>query len=245
MPDMIGGFSFNGIHCREFNLVGKSIKRPMLPPAKVRRVEIPGSSGSYDFDDLEYELRPITTQLAYIGDDYYELRSRARRIAAWLSQPIWRKLIMDDERDKYYLAKVTGELDLETLWQLGRVDVAFDCQPFAYSIEDVVFEGLGTVVHPGTRRIDFHAPQGSKFTIEADTAKQSSFTVGTRILEYDGTAGHLVIDSVNMEVTLNNSNVFNKISGDIDRFFTLNPGENEIGATGVSNVVTTFTPLWL
>ncbi len=152
---------------------------------------------------------------------------------------------MDDEQDKYYLAKVTNELDLETLWELGTVDIQFDCQPFAYSVEDVVFSGAGMVVHPGTRRIDYHAPQGSKFIIEADTERTSSFTVGNQILEYKGTAGRLVIDSVNMKATLNDANVFSKLSGDIDLFFTLNPGENVIGFTGASNVVTTFTPLWL
>jgi hypothetical protein len=72
-------------------------------------------------------------RIVYVGSDYFELRSHAREIAAWLSSDKFEKLIFDDEPNKYYIAQVSEELDLLTFFESGIIDVVFDCQPFAYS----------------------------------------------------------------------------------------------------------------
>ena len=174
---MIGEFTFNNVASSTFKLVCKSVKRPLLPQAKTRRVELPGSSGAYDFDGVEYGLRSITMKIQYIGTSFEELRTRARSIAAWLSTAGGAQLMINDEPDKYYLARVTSEIDLETLFEMGSADVQFDCQPFALSTTWKTYTTMATGAkdfvfnNPGTRRIECRSPYGSKFKIEVNKQK--------------------------------------------------------------------------
>ena len=167
---MVGSFKFNSTESSTYGLICKSVKRPLLPAAKVRRIETENSSGAYDVDDesVDYGLRPLTMKIQYIGTSYEELRTKARSIAAWLSCRTWAPLQIHDEDDKYYLAKVTDAIDLNTLWESGSADVVFDCQPFAYSTTEVTATGVGNVTftNPGTREINYKSPPGSKFQIK-------------------------------------------------------------------------------
>lgn len=255
---MIGAFIFNEVESSIFNLVCKSVKRPLLPAAKVRRVELTGISGVYDFDDegTEYEMRSLTMKIQYIGTSYEELRTRARNIAAWLSTITWAKLRIHDEDDKYYLAKVTSEIDLESLWESGTADIEFDCQPFAYSVMEVShpFAVTGAIneefAHPGTRLINYKSPYGSKFLIKVNGLWTTlSLGLNGKTLTYN-TAGNglLIVDNIEMECTLGGANVFDNLGGDIDTFLKVIPGVNTlaVGGTGLNATITVeFIPLWL
>lgn len=251
MGVLIGGFTFDGVNTSQFKLVGRSVKRPLLPAKRQKRLELAGVSGAYDFPGSGYSLREITMRIAYIGDNYHELRARARDIAAWLAQDDFCRLIMDDEPDKYYLAKVTSALDLQSLWQSGTVDVSFDCQPFAYSVEEqsVSLPAAGGIItNPGTRAVDFKSPHGSKFLITiANHGANVSLTMGGAVLSYSGSAsGVLVFDNVEMTVTLGGANVFNALGGSIDTFFKMEPGANNLQVTGASGtVIVQYIPMWL
>jgi len=255
---MIGAFIFNEVESSTFNLVCKSVKRPLLPAVKVRRVELTGISGVYDFDDegTEYSMRPLTMKIQYIGTSYEELRTRARSIAAWLSTNTWAKLRIHDEDDKYYLAKVTSEIDLESLWESGTADIEFDCQPFAYSVMEVShpFAVTGAdseeFTHPGTRLINYKSPYGSKFLIKINGLWTTlSLGLNGKTLTYNTAgSGLLAIDNVEMECTLDNVNVFDNLGGDIDTFLKVIPGINTltVGGTGLNATITVeFIPLWL
>jgi predicted phage tail component-like protein len=256
---MVGRFQFNDIESDDFDLVCKSIKRPLLPAVKVKRVELSGLSGVYDFeDDHEYSLRPIRMRIAYIGDDYEELRTRARDIAAWLSTSTWAKLIIHDEPDKYYLAKVTEELDLRTLFEGGFVELAFDCQPFAYSVNEevVIFEAVAEkaeeFTNPGTRRINYKSPQGSKFLIKVTgTWTDLNLALNGKTLYYTEAkagAGTVIFDNIEMETTLGGVNKFTVIGGDFDTFLHIIPGKNTLTVNGTAidvEVTVEYIPLWL
>lgn len=255
---MIGSFSFNNIESSSFNLVCKSVKRPLLPAKKVNRTEKVGASGVYDFDDNEYSLRIVTMKIAYIGTSYEELRTRARSLAAWLSTDSWVRLIIHDEPDKYYLAKVTNEITLEHLWESGTADVVFDCQPFAYSLNEVEVNRSAltsaTVINftnPGTRRTNFKSPPGSKYLITVVGSWLTlNFSSNGKTITYSksGTSEELVLDSVDMTVSQNGSNTFNFLTGDVDTFLSIIPGSNSltIGGTGLSiDVEISYIPLWI
>lgn len=253
---MIGAFNFNNIESSAYSLVCKSVKRPLLPAVKVRRIEPVGVSGVYDFDENEYAMRTVNMGVAYVGTDYTELRTRARSIAAWLSVGAWSKLIINDEPDKYYLAKVTDEINLKGLWEAGIAEITFDCQPFAYSVtevvESVVLAAPGTkaFTNLGTRVINRKSPQGSKFTIEvAGSWTTLSLAMNGKTLNYPvaGT-GTLVVDNVEMEAYLDAVNKYGVVTGDVDTFLSLIPGANTltVGGTGINATVTIkYIPLWL
>jgi len=252
---MIGSFNFNTVESSYYSLVCKSVKRPLLPAVKVKRIELPGTSGAYDFPGNEYSLRTVTMKIAYIGTSYQELRSRARSIAAWLSTSTWAKLILNDEPDKYYLARVTNDIDLDSLWESGTADVVFDCQPFAYAVTDQEpsFIISGTTVcnftNPGTRVINNNSPQGSKFKIEvAGTFTDMALTINGKSLIYgEPINGFLVIDNIEMTAFLGSTNKFSVLSGAIDTFLSINAGANAltIGGTTLNVTMTVkYTPLW-
>ena len=255
---MIGSFIFNEIESSTFNLVCKSVKRPLLPAVKLRRVELSGISGVYDFDDdsNEYSMRPLVMKIQYIGTSYEELRSRARSIAAWLSTSTWAKLRIHDEDDKYYLAKVTGEIDLDSLWESGTADIEFDCQPFAYSVAEEVknFEVDGLTNHaftnPGNRLINYKSPQGSKSKITIVGAWTTlSVSMNGKTLGYpEAGNGTLIFDNIEMECTLGGVNKFSVLTGDVDTFLKIIPEDNTltINGTGLDlDVTVEYIPLWI
>lgn len=266
---MIGSFLFNGVDSESFKLVCKSVSRPLLPAVKTRRVELPGISGVYDLDvngvDYEYEMRTITMKIQYIGTSYQELRTRARSLASWLSTQTWGQLIINDETDKYYLAKVTSGVDMEALYESGSADISFDCQPFAYSVTEEILEfiasddqlnnGLGEFTNPGTRSINFKSPPGSRLYISIDgvwnATPESPLTIAindTMIQYTEGAMGILTIDGIEMEVKLDNVNVFNYVMGDVSKFLKIKPGLNEIVVVSsmiAATVTVRYIPLWL
>lgn len=130
------GFIFGAYHSfNDLKVVAKSVSRPLLPAKRRREIIVPGRNGSYNFSEEDYENRPITVELQYVGNSFIDLRSHARKIAKWLSQEEYSLLTFDDETDKYYLAKVYEEVDLklvEKLVSFGSATVTFNCQPFAF-----------------------------------------------------------------------------------------------------------------
>lgn len=255
---MIGRFQFNGIESDDYNLVCKSIKRTLLPAVKLKRFESSNTSGVCDIDDNEYSIRTITMRITYIGTSYEELRSRARQIAAWLSTSTWATLIIHDEPDKYYLAKITNEIDLGSIWEAGEAEIEFDCQPFAYSVAEVtsVFESITGAYtckfeNLGTRLINYKSPFGSKSSITIEGSWSTlSLSMNGATITYDTaiTSGKLILDNIEMEATINGSNAFNLLDGDLDKFLGIIAGDNDlvIGGTDLSiDVTVNFIPLWI
>jgi predicted phage tail component-like protein len=255
---MIGEFTFNSVASGDFGLVCKSVKRPLLPAAKVKRVDLSSTSGAYDFTDNEYSLRLVTMRIAYIGTSFEEMRSRARDIAAWLSTSTWAKLVINDEPDKYYLAKVTDEIDLTSMWEAGEAEINFDCQPFAYSVdeeeelyEDITSQHVCEFTNPGTREINYRSPQGSKSLITITGSWSSlSFAMNGKTLTYGHSASSktLIIDNILMEATLDGSNVFGYLGGSLDDFLPIIPGANSLTVNGTGlniDVTVTYIPLWI
>lgn len=254
---MIGSFTLNGTDSEDFSIVAKSVKRPLLPAMKVKRVDINGLSGAYDFDDDEYSLRKITMKIQFIGTSFAELRSRARTIAAWLATTTWQQLIINDETDKYYLVKITSEIDLKSLFELGTADVSFDCQPFAFSVTEETENWTFTTgdavyfTNPGTRRINYKSPEGSKSLLTI-TGSFSALTVtmGGKTLTFADpiSSETITIDSIEMEIEKDSVNIFNDVTGAIDTFFTIVPGSNAliIGGSAINvDITLEYIPLWM
>ena len=166
-------------------------------------------------------------------------------------------MIINDEPDKYYLARVTSETELTSLFESGSADISFDCQPFAYSVDETVETTTATGVkdlvfnHEGTRLINFKSPQGSKSLITV-TGTWTTLTLGMNgnSLTYgaSGAGSTLIVDNVKMEVTKDAANGFVNLTGDIDKFLKILPGENTltIGGTGLNiSIEVRFIPMWI
>ena len=275
----IGKFEFNSIESDEFDLVCSSVQRPVRPTLRTRYSEIADKHGAIDHGGNKYAPRPLKMHISYIGTNYLELRSRAREIRAWLSTEEWSPLIINDEPDKYYLARVYDLIDIDTFQRLGQCDITFLCQPFAYAITDTsydptweeadftwltdmpwimsdmyMFSATGTTAldfdNPGTREISNDAPEGSKFKIEiAGSWTTLSLSLNGKTITYsEAGSGTLVIDNIEMDVTLGGVNKLDVVTGDLDSFLSVMPGTNTIsvGGTGISiSVQLDFIPMWI
>lgn len=131
---MIGAFTYKGVSSSTFNLVCKSVKRPLLAALKSNVIKIPGSSNVYDPGGSNYDLMNLTMKIQYLGTNFYELRTRAQAIANWLRGGTWGKLFITGEPG-YYVCKIEEEIDLDTIVDQtpsGEADITFVCLPFLY-----------------------------------------------------------------------------------------------------------------
>jgi len=188
------GFEYKGIDSSIYGIICKSVSRPLLPAVRMRTAIINGRSGVYDFGGGDYETRQITMHIFYAQSNLYGLRAKSREISAWLSSSTWARLIIGDEPDKYYAARVVNGVDFKSLLATGEADITFECQPFAYMATDTgndptweeadfpwitnipwnmvrsyQFTATGTknftFDNPGTQEIGCNSPQGSKFNL--------------------------------------------------------------------------------
>lgn len=130
------GFTFRNKHSSLFKIGARSVDRSVIPAKRRKQFVIPGRDGTLDFGDDTYDNRPIVLQIGLVKNaNFEELRQSARDIAQWLSgQGL---LIFDDEKDKAYQAKLyeyVGIDQVETM-AAGKLEIVFECQPFAESLE--------------------------------------------------------------------------------------------------------------
>jgi predicted phage tail component-like protein len=165
------GFSYNGIHGSTYEIVARSVDRVLLPALRSKQLEIPGRHGTYDFGENTYANRIVSVSLEYVGESFTELRTRAREISAWLTGVNGAKrLIFDDEPDKYYMAKIYNQMALSNIFKQGKTEAAFECEPFAYSV--TLFTDTASVT-----------ASGSTLTVSSSGTIDTPFTV---ILQNNG-----------------------------------------------------------
>ncbi|MBC9783552.1 phage tail family protein [Heliobacterium chlorum] len=243
------GFRFDGIHSDELGLNVQAIQDPILPPTRDYEVQVPGMDGAYDFG-CDFDKRPITVRLCYKEESRQNIRLLSRRIAAWINpKKGQRTLVLDDEPEKQYKARILGTIDAEYLlnpyMELPLTFVAFD--PFAIMSYDVILESdvllnsdirldgdeykfsvdpitgpmSRTIVNPGTYPINPIIRIGGTFT-----ELRLSTNMKTLICRGEG---NLEIDCQKMTATKDGQNAINLIDGD---FLALEPGENAITVDG-------------
>lgn len=258
---MTGSFSFNGINSESFGLICKSVKRPLLPAVKVSSNDSKGTSGIHDRAETEYDSRQISMKIQFKEDSFEDLRIKARQIAAWLSSSTRKKLIINDEPDKYYLGKIVEDTDLNFIVErlsAGSADLVFVCQPYAYALSpnSYVFTSSDlpecSFVNDGTRVIDYKASKGSTSIIKV-VGSWTQLTLSMNnysIIHTKATTNQeLQINNIELEGDLGGLNCVDDLDGDIDDFLPIIPGSNTLYVTGqdlvISSITIEFIKLWI
>lgn len=147
--------TFNDTTSEEMGVYWHSADRTLLPMRRVIRYEVPGRDGYYEYGlEGSFDNRVIIGTISFMGDnrDLPTLREKARKVAHWLSNSA--PLVFSDEPDKYYWAKVIDAVPFEQLARTGRCMVAFDCRPFAESINLSEHTAEITLPHTETVTVD-------------------------------------------------------------------------------------------
>ena len=152
---MAGGFKLGGIDASDFGirlLQGTEIN--ILPETRDMIGTIPGMHGAYDFGAV-MDVRNFELKCAMIGArSPEELQQRIRRFVQHLvdanGHPRTLTLVFDEEPDKTYYVRYSGNLPLEQIVNIGTFTLpltAFD--PHAYGseqeVEQIITTSLSTI----------------------------------------------------------------------------------------------------
>ncbi len=244
---MANGFTFGGYHSDQFSILMNEKRIPILPPTKEHFETIPGKDGVWDFG-TQYEKRPIEIDCTVLAADKADLKTKVRDLAGVLNPREGAKeLIFDDEPDKLYYARFSGQLPLDQIGAFGTFTLTLVCpDPFVYSASEEVRSGSdtiwatnnGTFVARPVLEITTNGGDGSVTVTHPDSSTQ------TLTFESSAPSGVYVVNCKEMTITKDGTAAYQYLSGD---FFELHPGTNKIAITGtnITDVQVTFRHTWL
>jgi predicted phage tail component-like protein len=123
----MGGFTFDGIHSSVYGIKAKII-RNLAPSTRDKEDDVPGRDGTWYFG-TDLGKGQLEVECVAKGTSRAEFLSKVRQIAAWINPKKGeRKLISDDEPDKWCMARYSGSIPLDQLVKAGKFTL-----PFAYS----------------------------------------------------------------------------------------------------------------
>ena len=130
---------FYGVHLDEVQMpdfvkvVG--IQHSILPPVSQNTVEISGRAGAYDFGN-EIGTREITLDILVVAEEENVMPQLLEQFGAWLYHSEAKKLVLGDNPNRYYMAKVTGDSNIKESFLVGEGSITFTCSdPYIYGME--------------------------------------------------------------------------------------------------------------
>jgi phage-related protein len=229
-------------------LVIENVSRQITPGIRDSYRDVPGRSGSLLFTEAAGD-RSISVRFAAVGDDSATRRVAVREAAALVYGDGLgrRKLVVSDETDRFYWAKLAAPILAEELLARGRFDVDFRTSPYALataiSTDTVVGNGsIVIAVAPGFA--SFFEPS---IEVEANVSLAGGFTldVDGRAIVYSGAmalGAKVTISTISTTVTTGADGdaeldgtfvgadlAMTSVSGD---FPLLTAGTNTVTATG-------------
>ena len=150
---------FNNIDFTEYFIV-ENISRSVLPPISTRTAKISGKVGNR-FIKNELGSLNIDVSIRVIAKDRKDLQEKTRDLATKLHTDELKKLYLDDEPERYYLAILTGNTDVKKIGMTGATILSFYCpDPLCYDetkIENITSSDIlnsGTYETTGTITVE-------------------------------------------------------------------------------------------
>lgn len=222
--------NFKGIDSSTFGL--KVRKRPPICQTEIKneKIEIPGRDGYLIYTDNTRKGFTIPVEFFFNSDNYTE---NIRGIKEWLCGE--GNLIFSDEPDKYYKAAVYSAFNIEiALQKLGQFIVLFDCQPYAYAINNNVI----TLTTPGNINNPGNIESQPKITIYGQG--NITLNINDKVIQLTDIVDSITIDSELFDCYKGDELKNNCMTGE---FPTLKVGENSISWTGEVNKIE-IIPNW-
>lgn len=122
-------FVFDNVDAREtYGIIVERAHRPLFAKLREREMDAPFISGTIDFG-AKYRDNQIIKVIC--GSATIFTRAQVREIAYWLSAKA--NLSFWDEVDKYYVARIYEDTDIEDLLTgVKKFTLPFKCHPCAY-----------------------------------------------------------------------------------------------------------------
>ncbi len=240
------GFTLNGVHSDALfvQMAGKNV--PLLPPLKENFENIAGKDGAWDFG-VEYDARPIEIDCVILADSTADLKVKLRSLIGYLNPRLGaRALVFDDEPDKQYYARLTGQLPLEQIGAFGSFTLQLICpDPFTYSTIEKTVSGSTTLNLSNSGTYYAYPTLTITHGGGAGTLSLSRIDGVTQELTFSGSApaGDYLVDCKEGTITKDGAGAYQHLSGE---FFGFPGGSNTLTVSGgITNVDVKFRDTWL
>lgn len=115
------------------DVIFTSVRRPFRATVRDEYVEVPGRESSWLFTqpagDGEIEIDFII-----VASSNADRRAAVRSLAAWTRTPTRAPMVIDDETDRFWWAKLDSESGISEAINLGRGTLNFRCLPYAEAV---------------------------------------------------------------------------------------------------------------
>lgn len=125
----------------------QTVRRPFVGGVRDVYVEVPGRESAWLFAEEPGDAT-ITMECAIVGASNTARRAAVRNLAAWASKRGRKALIIDDEPDRLWWAKLASPPDVQEAINWGRFSLEWRCQPYAeaVAVSSAALTGLSTGV---------------------------------------------------------------------------------------------------
>ena len=223
-------FNFLDKNCNDFGIVVEKYPSLFIPVKTFEKVNIAGN------DKAEYRegiYEPITLSIeCYLKD---RSPSKIREISKWLNSKSEGKLILGNDPNFYYNARIVNAIPINKVVNLfGRFIIQFECEPFVYSLEEEVItitenteiENLGTTLSKPIYKV-----YGSGATLKVNNKEFNIYSIND----------YIEIDTELMECYKDNISMNTNVKGNYADLW-LKEGKNTIEISGASKIE--ITPKW-
>lgn len=205
------------------------------PEMRVDRTEIDGRDGDI-VDELGYAAYKKTVRVA-LTEGY-----NVDAIAKYLSGS--GNLVLSNEPDKYYKARIVSQVDFAKLLRFKTADVEFEVQPYKYKLTESAVDL--TVTTETDVDVTNAGLEASKPLIRLEGTGTIELTVNAQSVcsvDIDAGDGYVLLDSDIQDAYVTAGLRNNNMTGE---FPELAPGLNTIGWTGtLTRIVVTPRSRWL
>ncbi len=149
--------TFNGT-TRDYFVVLRKRRLPWAPIENIL-IEVPGMAGAHD-GGTKIKVRPLEITALIESKNLQDLQKLKEDLADWLVTDTAKELIVGDEPDRMYYAKIDGEAQIDEIISVGAGVIKFICfDPWKYStsksqmsviepVEPIVLTNGGTAPTP-------------------------------------------------------------------------------------------------
>lgn len=237
----MNSFTYKEINSLDMGLVIESKKVHGAPERDVTMHQIPGRSGDLLQDNgryANYQASYVCNILPWWARTQNDLPALCKGIKAWLLTGAGYHKLTDSYNPGYFrMGAYYSKLDIEeTIQQVGKATITFDCKPFLYS-------DAGQVSISKTAAWTLQNPEAlpSLPYIRMTASGNVTLQINNQSFVFQGVSSYIEIDSEAKTVrkgTVNQSAIMTTAS-----FPELQPGSNAIAWTGsVSRVQ--IIPRW-
>lgn len=226
-------FIFKGVSSKEFNIIVNSLPPITKPTMRVKETTIDGVDGAI-IEELGYESYDKKIKITITENNIDE-------IISWLNGG--GDLILSNEADKYYKAKVIEQIDFARLIKYEPVEITFKVQPFKYLYKETYqkFENPVSSIYALNEGLETSKPliriKGTG-TIEMSIEGREKF-----IYTFPEGETEVTIDSEKQDAYLGTILKNRNMTGE---FPTFKSGRNKINLTGnITEIYLMANSRWL